>query len=1741
MFSLFRKFLFLIFTSLVPGFALAQAGKHGAKIISGNSIVNEYTVLTANALSGSTSLTVSSSSLNASGLFNSALVPGDLLFIIQVQGAQISFPDDSTYGTIQNYNSCGNNEFVQVASVPGANVINLSCPLKNDYSAVGVTQVLRVPRYTTLTVNSTGMLTCPSWNGATGGVLAVEVQGNTVINAGGTMDVSGRGFRGGALLDNAAWWGVSNYVSTQNDFGAEKGESIAGNQNNYNAMSGRYSKGAPANGGGGANSHNGGGGGGANAGTIGSWTGRGNPDVSNAGWIQAWNLEYSGFAASTSSGGGKGGYTFSSSNQNATLAGPGNSLWGGDQRGDQGGRGGRPLDYSNGKIFFGGGGGSGDQNNNTGGAGGNGGGIVYLLAYGDVSGGGTIRANGNNGFNASGTDGAGGGGGGGVVMVPALGNISGISISANGGGGGTQTVTFGTLEAEGPGGGGGGGYIAVSNGAIGKSAAGGQNGTTNSFSLSEFPPNGATKGGSGNSTGILPVFKINVTSPQTVCTGEPATLSFTTTGTPPAGTNLGWYSSSIGGTLLASGTNYTTPPILGTTIVYVGSCPGVYRQPILLNANQLSCSFTSSTVCQGSPTVFSSSANSSMGNVTSWLWDFGNGTGTSSLQNPSYSYPQAGTYTVQLTVTDDIGCTSTSTNSVIVNPRPTISFSATPASGCLPMNVQFTNSSTNGGSYTWNFGDGSPTSSQTNPAHIYSSSGSYSVTLSASNASGCTSSQTISNLIQASSSPLSVFNASATSVCLGDTVRFFDASLPNGTTITTRSWDFGDGSALSSQTNPSHAYLTAGTYQVRLTVSSATCSHDTSMSIQVNPGPVVNFSSSVNVGCNPLSVVFANTTSGAPVYSWNFGDGSALSSAVSPSHTYANSGTYSVTLIATQGSCADTLRIQSMIVVYPTPGASFNSTSGVCLGDTVFFTNNSTSNGGITGYSWDFGDGSAISNSTSPHHVYSSPGSYQVTLSCSTNQCVDDTVKTIVVEPAPQVAFSPSPGSGCTPLNVSFSNTTTGSPTFNWNFGDGGTSSLASPSHTYVNPGSYSVTLIATQGTCADTLTQTNLITVRDVPTASFSGSTQLCLGDTLFLQNNSSWNGAPSGNFIWDFGDGSATSNVTSPYHIYQTSGSFNITLNAIGGSCSDDTTMTVQVAPEPQALFSALTTNVCLPGVVPFNNSTAGSPVFTWDFGDGSPPSNLRNPIHTYTNPGVYTVRLIATLGSCADTTTTPAMINVLASPLADFSFSSPCVNDSVQFSNLSQAQGSTITSYTWNFGDGSPSSSLQNEKHAYAGAGTYSVSLTVQSSNGCADTITKVISVLARPVISFTPDITSGCDSLQVQFTNTSSGGAIYKWQFGDGDSSSVTSPSHTYSSPGSYTILLTAEATGGCSSSRAFVNMIIVRQSPIVQFSSSQTTICPGECIRFQDMSSSGVTDWSWSFPGANPSAAANSSPSSVCYAAEGVYDVELVVSDGFCSNSKINPGLIHVVDCSAIPIASFVVNDSSVCGGVCLSFVSLSLNATEWNWSFPGATPSSSSLESPQNICYNSQGIYPVSLIVGNASGTDTLQVNNLIQVFPAVSQPTISQNGDTLYSSPASSYQWYLNGIPISGANDQIFVAPLTGNYSVEISDLNGCSSQSVEKFVSLVGINEQSKESYLYVFPNPCDETLQLFVYSTGSGINNIRLYDALGKSVIEQTSDFQFGENKILVNTSALASGIYLLEVQIAGRTFIRRVARK
>jgi gliding motility-associated-like protein len=501
-----RRYLLASLFLALSFLANAQPGKLGNSTITGlNTVVNAYDVLAANVATGSTAIAVS----NISNLFSgTALGAGDLVMIYQAQGATIQTTDDNNYGTILSYNGAGLYEFAYVSSVAG-NTISLACTLRNSYTVVGKTQVIRVPLYNNLIVNAGASIVPQAWNGTTGGIVVLNVVG--VLTNNGLIQANSFGFRGGIRdnLTSAAGAGiVTLYRSPIPNDGGEKGESIAGFNTEYDGagMGGRFGRGAPANGGGGGNGHNAAGGGGSNGNNGLTWTGAGVMDP-NPLFLAAWQLDpdfvSNGNALTNSSGGGRGGYTFAQSDQNALTTPLSTAVWTGDYRDPVGGRGGRPLNAdSERRIYFGGGGGAGDGNNNASNNGGVGGGIVYVVSR-TISGTGQIRADGQNGLNTvpGHNDAPGGGGGGGSIVIKSF-SFTGQLLSANGGAGGSQLIT--SNESEGCGGGGGGGFIAIPTSGVGVCGVSnsynyisGANGISTSGAITEFPLNGGTYGAEG--------------------------------------------------------------------------------------------------------------------------------------------------------------------------------------------------------------------------------------------------------------------------------------------------------------------------------------------------------------------------------------------------------------------------------------------------------------------------------------------------------------------------------------------------------------------------------------------------------------------------------------------------------------------------------------------------------------------------------------------------------------------------------------------------------------------------------------------------------------------------------------------------------------------------------------------------------------------------------------------------------------------------------------------------------------------------------------------------------------------------------------------------------------------------------------------------------------------------------------------------------------------------------------------
>ncbi|MDB4534368.1 PKD domain-containing protein [Vicingaceae bacterium] len=1465
-----KKIILLgLLTVLCSLFLNAQRGKDGSKTVTGTEVVNAYTELGWNTGAGSTGISVVSSNLSSN--FSNNLGAGDLLMIIQVQGAQIinSNPlNSSDWGQVEYYQRTGNYEFVQVKNVPNSTNINLDCPLQKDYSSnfsgslVYKTMVIRVPRYTDLTINSGGKVTADIWNGSTGGIVAIEVDGITTINSGGSIDVSEIGFRGGQPESNS-FGGGSRFADNNSGEGAEKGEGIAGDQVYYSAsLAGRYCKGAPANAGGGGTSVSAGGGGGGNAGNTSNWqNGVGIPDPTfNAAWIS----ESPSIAMINASGGGRGGYTHSSTNEDALEfgMGPGNTDWDGDWRRNNGGLGGRPLDYSTGKIFMGGAGGAGDGNQVpvTAGAGGNGAGIIFISSYGDISGSGSILANGQDGFNAgttapapfntvTGTDGAGGAGAGGTVIIKSTGTVSSISINANGGNGGDQILKAGAFasvsEAEGPGGGGGGGYIAISSGTPTRNTNGGTNGTTDSPHLTEFPPNGATSGGIGLPTESIDAFDITVNN-ESICTNTTATLTAGFTGIAPSGTTFEWYDAPTGGNLLFTGNPYITASLAATDTFYVQACPAPYRIASVVTVapcGQPVASFTLSndTVCLGQSITFTD--NSTGSNINDWDWTFTNGTPNSAnTQGPhTITFNTIGLQNINLSITDDNG-TDDTTFTIMVNTLPTVVASVDTA---ICSGDQVNLSATGADSYSWDNSLGAGQNQTPSPTSLTT----YNVT--GTDLNGCSNTDAV--IVSINAIPTVVASVD-TAICSGDQANL------SATGADSYSWD----NSLGAGQNQTPSPTTLTTYNVTGTDLNG-CSNTDAVIVSINAIPTVVASVDTAI-CSGDQVNLS--ASGADSYSWDNSLGAGQTQTPSPTTLT----TYNVTGTDLNG-CSNTDAVIVSINALPTVIA--NATiNAICSGDTV-----SVYGTGANTYSWN----NSVTNGT----VFNPTNTmFYSVIGTDGNGCIGTDSVQITVNNCtqPTASFTLSNDTICVNDSITFTDNSTGINVnaWNWTFQNGtlnNASSQGPHTITFNNSGLQDITLSITDDNGTDDTTFTVMINILPIVIASVD--TAICIGD----QVNISATGADS--YSWDNSLGAGQTQTPSP----TTLTTYNVTGTDLNGCINTDNVI-VSINALPTVIANATVSAICSGDTVSVYGTGANSYIWNNSVTNGT----VFNPINTM----YYTV-IGTDVNGCLGSDSVQVNVNNCTEPTASFTTSSNsiCVGDSITFTDNST--GLNVNAWNWIFQNGTPNNANTQGSHTiqFNTAGMQNVTLSVTDDNGTDDT-TIVITVNVLPNVVASVD-TAICIGDQVNLSAT--GADSYSW-----DNSLGAGQTQTPSPTTLTTYNVTGTDLNGCSNTDAVIVNINNCNPPIALFSTTNTTTCIDECISFSYNETGGTPDtWSWYFFGANSSTSNSQNPNSICYDSTGTFDVALVTSNAFGSDSLFIANYITVDSCNIIPTKVIIPN------------------------------------------------------------------------------------------------------------------------------------------------------------------------------------------------------------------------------------------
>ncbi len=651
----------------------------------------------------------------------------------------------------------------------------------------------------------------------------------------------------------------------------------------------------------------------------------------------------------------------------------------------------------------------------------------------------------------------------------------------------------------------------------------------------------------------------------------------------------------------------------------------------------------------------------------------------------------------------------------------------------------------------------------------------------------------------------------------------------------------------------------------------------------------------------------------------------------------------------------DNIRVVSScnFVEPATPDFIGETTIG-CAPFTATFIDNSS--GVIDNLIWQFESGiPGFSTSSNPSILFPNPGTYDVSLTVFND--AGNFTKTeedyISVLPVAVADFSYSQQA----LEVSFTNNAAGAETFLWNFGNDQSSNDPDPTVTFLSEGVYTVTLITSNACSIDTFQQE--ISLFLTPEASFSVSDQeICTNGAV------SFSAQPGQNdyaYTWTFEGGTpAFSNEINPTVIYDQAGSFTVEL-IVSNPAGSDTLMLDQfitVEESPQATFSTAVDPGG--GTVVFTNETSGNAFFYWDFGDGQ-NSTAQNPVHEYTEEGMFSVTLVTENNCGVDTFI--QMVNIIFEPQADFSYSANtnCVPALIAFNN--ESTGSEAT-YQWFFEGGTPAQSNEiNPSVNYHNSGQFDVTLIVTNAAGV-DTLTEEQLILLDTLPA--PGFIWEEEGLVIQFTNLSQNADQYQWAFGDLAQSNELMPVHTYTEPGIFVVSLWA--FNQCGVALATDTIDLSGTPPEVSINYETNSGCAPLTVAFF-AEQTNADSLAWHFEGGNPDFSNELNPV-ITFETPGSFGISLSGYNIYGNSFALIPHAITVLD---LPVAGFEFEQAA--GTV--NFYNTSENGTAYFWSF--GDEALSDAENPSQM-YLESGSFEVQLVVSNACGTDTLaqEINIII-------------------------------------------------------------------------------------------------------------------------------------------------------------------
>ncbi len=764
----------------------------------------------------------------------------------------------------------------------------------------------------------------------------------------------------------------------------------------------------------------------------------------------------------------------------------------------------------------------------------------------------------------------------------------------------------------------------------------------------------------------------------------------------------------------------------------------------------------------------------------------------------------------------------------------------------------------------------------------------------------------------------------------------------------------------------------------------------------------------------------------------------------------------------------------------------------------------------------------------------------------SANGAISSVTKSVSVSTsiAPDISFSTQ--NSCIDNDVIFSSESSagGIATYNWNFGDSGTSSLANPTHVFSTADQFSVTLMVT-GTngCQNLVRQA--VTIYNKPTADFSlpALSPFCTNQEYSFENASTFDIAS--NPIWEWSlNGIVVSSGFDLLTQFSTDQPQEIKLKSTIPGCESElirNISSVQIGPLTDFTFSSSCVNV----EVNFTNSTTGAVVdYFWNFDDGT-TSTQENPTHEFINPGSYDITLQATnLSGCQNFIAKE--ITIYSKPQPNFSLDLPpfsCAGSPSQFNDLTPPlTDSNLTSWSWNFGDTNNGTSLlKNPNYIYDEAGDYQVALEVTSNFGCKGATQKTITISPSPVADFTS--AAACLNQGTQFTDAS-GTNVKAWLWSVQNSSyTAKNPTHSFNATGNQTVMLTVTGNNNCVAQK--VKTITVPIPVVPNFSSVST--CAGKVSVFQETTVGGADPaiaWAWDFAGQTTGLG---SPSQHTFVSIGNYPVKLTST----RQSGCTYSVAKSVTISQPPIAHFSPSTESGAAPLTVGFTNSSAQATSYLWKFNNSENTTTSDFSPSFV-FNQLGNYPVELIaINNAGCSDSFtkridvvvpEINAVLTDFILTSTPTGGKRATVTVENRSNIA--LINPDVVLDLSGKAFITDkivgtilpnqsITQTLTVDILPLHllyACAEVQIAgdryQFDNRACVNLNAESTYLQPYPNPVQSQLFLDWVNEDQQTLQITIHNSSGQLAMDKKYNTLLpGLNQVMVNVSDLAPGIYFV----------------